>query len=176
MLYSCSLSNLGCTGRLSLSEKVLPPSPPAFQASLCSLPVPVPQLPHRGPETSLAEAGFTSESAEARSRGREQEGTNKPLSTAGSLCGHFTTVTKNSSGLESRARGKRELCVPSVATQAWRAFRWRVSQSWPAKGEPFPASPQNPRRLQTFLFVLRTAGGSDLNLIKHLPGCKHFKF
>lgn len=37
-------------------------------------------------------------------------------------------------------------------------------------------SPQNQKRLQTFLSVLWTAGGSYMNLIKHLPGCKHFKF
>lgn len=77
---------------------------------------------------------------------------------------------------EDRGRGKRDLCVPSLATQGWRAFHWRVSQIWLKNGEPFLLPPQNRKRLQIFLFVLGTAGGSYMNLIKHLPGCRHFKF
>lgn len=43
-----------------------------------------------------------------------------------------------------------QLCVPSLAPQAWRAFGWRLSQTGLTTREPFPLPPQNQRDFRHF--------------------------
>ena len=90
----------------------------------------------------------------------------------GALCGHMTIVTKSSLGFEGRARGqrKRQMWALCACHSGLESFPLKgLSALAREQGAPSPVTTES-QRLQTSLCISGTAGGSEMNLIKHLPG------